>query len=80
MSNLILNFISSNDLSPTMRVVFIAGFAILSILLFDLSIKVRNKKSLLSYGQFTALFAITVASSAICAALALHLIFFGYLF
>lgn len=79
MSNLILNFISFNELSPTMRLVFIVAFAILAIMFFCLSIEVRNKKSDLSYGQFTGLFIITVVSSAICAAIAFQLIFFGYL-
>lgn len=79
MLNLITNFLNTSELSPTMRIVFIAGFTILSMMFFCLSIEVRNKKSDLSYGQFTGLFIITVVIATICAAIAFQLVFFGYL-
>ena len=80
MSNLILNFISFNELSPTMKLVFITAFAILSLMFFCLSIEVRNKKSdYKSYSLFVILWSATLGLAALCAVLAINLLFFGYL-
>ena len=79
MSNLILNFISFNGLSPTMRLVFIVAFAILAIMFFNLSIDLRNEMRSKDRTLFTILWATSLAIAALCAALAMHLLFFGYL-
>lgn len=80
MPNLILNFISSNDLSPTMRIVFIVAFSVLSVMFFNLSIEVRNKKSdYKSHSLFLILWSATLGLAALCAVLAINLLFFGYL-
>lgn len=79
MSNLILNFISFNDLSPTMRLVFIVAFAILAIMFFNLSINLRNEMHSKDRTLFTILWAASLGLTALCAALAMHLLFFGYL-
>ena len=80
MPNLIFNFISFNELSPAMRVVLIAGFAISSIALFNLSIEVRNKKrDFKSYSLFAIVWSATLGLAALCAVLAMNLLFFGYL-
>lgn len=80
MSNLILNFISSNDLSPTMRVVFIVAFTVLSPMFLSLAIEIRNGKFSLGRSLFAILWATSLGLAALCAALAFNLIFFGYLF
>ena len=79
MSNLILNFISFNGLSPTMRLVFIVAFAILAIMFFNLSIDLRNEMRSKDRTLFTILWATSLAIAALCAALAFNLVFFGYL-
>lgn len=80
MSNLILNFIIFNELSPTMKLVFIAAFAILSLMFFCLSIEVRNKKSdYKSHSLCLILWFATLGLAALCAVLAINLLFFGYL-
>lgn len=80
MSNLIFNFIRFNELSPTMKLVFIAAFTALSLMFFCLSIEVRNKKSdFKSYSLFATVWSATLGLAALCAVLAMNLLFFGYL-
>ena len=79
MPNLILNFISSNDLSSTMRIVFITAFTVLAVMFFNLSIDLRNEMRSKDRTLFTILWATSLAIAALCAALAFNLVFFGYL-
>lgn len=79
MSNLIFNFISFNELSPTMQLVFIVAFAILAIMFFNLSIDLRNEMRSKDRTLFTMLWATSLAIAALCAVLAINLLFFGYL-
>ena len=78
--NSIFNFTSSNNLSPTMRLVFIVAFAILAVMFFNLSIDLRNKMSSKDRTLFTILWATSLGVMVFCAALAFHLFFFGYIF
>ena len=80
MSNLIFNFISFNELSSTMKLVFIAAFTVLSLMFFCLSIEVRNERSSYrSQSLFVILWSATLGLAALCAALAMHPLFFRYL-
>lgn len=79
MSNLIFNFISFNELSPTMKLVFIVAFAILAIMFFNLSIDLRNEMRSKDRTLFTILWATSLGVTLFCAVMTLNLIFFGYL-
>ena len=79
MPNLILNFISSNDLSSTMKLVFIVAFAILAIMFFNLSIDLRNEMRSKDRTLFTILWATSLGVTLFCAVMTLNLLLFGYL-
>lgn len=80
MPNLIFNFVRFNELGPMMQMLHIAAFIVLSITFFDLSIKIRNKKSSFkTYGLFVIVWSATLGLAALCAALAFNLVFFEYL-
>lgn len=79
MSNLIFNFISFNELSSTMKLVFIAAFTVLAIMFFNLSIDLRNKMHSKDRTLFTILWATSLGVTLFCAVMTLNLIFFGYL-
>ena len=80
MSNLIFDFISFNELSSTMKLVFIAAFTVLAIMFFNLSIDLRNEMRSKDRTLFTILWATSLGVTLFCAVLAFHLFFFGYLF
>lgn len=80
MTNLIFNFVRFNELGPTMKLVFIVAFAILAIMFFNLSIEVRNERSSYrSQSVFVIIWSATLGLAALCAVLAINLLFFGYL-
>lgn len=79
MLNLIFNFVSSNELSPTMRVVFIVAFTVLSPMFLNLAIKIRNSQTIKDRNLFAFLWATSLGLAALFAALAIDLLFFGYL-
>lgn len=79
MLNLIFNFIIFNELSPTMKLVFIVAFAILAIMFFNLSIDLRNEMRSKDRTLFTILWATSLGVTLFCAVMTLNLLFFGYL-
>ena len=79
MPNLIFNFVRFNDLSSTMKLVFIVAFAILAIMFFNLSIDLRNEMRSKDRTLFTILWATSLGVTLFCAVMTLNLIFFGYL-
>ena len=79
MSNLILNFISFNELSPTMKLVFIVAFTVLAIMFFNLSIDLRNEMRSKDRTLFTILWATSLGVTLFCAVMTLNLLLFGYL-
>lgn len=79
MSNLIFNFISFNELSPTMKLVFIVAFTVLSLMFFCLSIDLRNEMRSKDRTLFVIVWSATLGLAALCAVLAMNLLFFGYL-
>lgn len=79
MSNLIFNFISFNELSSTMKLVFIAAFTVLAVMFFNLSIDLRNEMRSKDRTLFTILWATSLGVTLFCAAFAFNLVFFGYL-